>query len=200
MLPPMKLKNPTRGKGLLEEFLAEKRAEKANNCILKSSRAGRILDIGCGSYPYFLSTTNFKEKYGIDPSLKVSSDQNIKLLKKDVTKQKLPFKDNFFDVVTMLAVFEHIDNDKMDIVLKEIIRVLKKEGIFIITTPSPWSDKLLHNMAKIGLISSVEIHEHKTHHSKEKVKEVLFKAGFNRSRINSGYFEVYMNMWFTAQK
>ena len=59
---------PTRGKGLLEPSLARLRANRANQLIPKSLRDGRILDIGCGSYPYFLSHTSFQEKFAIDCS------------------------------------------------------------------------------------------------------------------------------------
>lgn len=193
---------PTRGFGFLEDLLAKLRADNANSKIPYSLRKGKILDIGCGSYPYFLINTDFNEKYGIDPSLKLSEiiDNKLNLQTFDVAKNTLPFKDSYFDVVTMLAVFEHIDNSKLLSVLKEIERVLKNNGLFIITTPAPWSDKLLHLMARVGLISSEEIHEHKTHHSKKRIENVLLDAGFKKTKIKSGYFEIYMNMWFTATK
>lgn len=196
----MKKQSATRGNGLLEGVLAKKRAEKANSFITKTHRKGKILDIGCGSYPYFLSTTVFNEKYGIDPSLSIGKINNIKLIKKDVTKQNLPFNDNYFDVVTMLAVFEHIDGENIKLVLRDIARVLKKEGVVIITTPAPWSDKLLHQMGKVGLISSEEIHEHKTHYTRLKIEDIINKAGFKKEKIKSGYFELGFNMWFTAVK
>lgn len=118
----------------------------------------------------------------------------------DVTSSKmLPYEDNYFNVVTMLAVFEHIDGDKLNNLLKEIRRVLKSSGVLIITTPSPWSDKLLHNMAKVGLISEEEIHEHKHNHGKKKIENIILEAGFKKE-IKSGYFELSFNMWFTARK
>ena len=190
----------TRGSGFLEGFLAKKRAEKANSLIPIAYRGGRILDVGCGSYPYFLINTEFNEKYGLDPSLSKLKIKNLKLKKTDVTEQHLPLSNNFFDAVTMLAVFEHIDNDKLEFVLKEIRRVLKNGGVLIITTPSPWSDKLLHRMAVVGLISSEEIHEHKTHHSKARIKDIIVKAGFRRKNLQSGYFEFGFNMWFKVVK
>lgn len=192
----------TRGSGLLEKFLAKKRAEMANSLIPKGSKKERILDAGCGSYPYFLLSTQFKEKYGIDPSVNLSSikDNNIFLRKTRIDDKSFPYDDNFFDAVTMLAVFEHIDHEKLVNVLKEVKRVLKKEGIFIITTPAPWSDKLLHFMARVGLISKEEIHEHKHNHSGQKIINILEKAGFEKDKIKSGFFEIFLNMWFTAKK
>lgn len=189
----------TRGSGLLEGFLARKRASKANS-LLKRVEKERILDIGCGSYPYFLITSNFKYRFGMDPSLESLSLENIDLRRIDATKIKLPFEDNYFDAVTMLAVFEHINSVKLDFVLKEIKRVLKKDGLLVITTPAPWSDKLLHFMAKIKLISSEEIHEHKHNHPKAKIIDIIKVSGFDGNKIESGFFELKMNMWFTAKK
>jgi ubiquinone/menaquinone biosynthesis C-methylase UbiE len=192
----------TRGSGLFEGLLAKKRANLANNLIGKDQRKGRILDAGCGSFPYFLSTTNFKEKYGLDPVLNLAAVKgaNIRLTKASIGKKRLPFEDNFFNVVTMLAVFEHIEHNNLVAVIKELRRVLKKDGMLIITTPAPWADKLLHQMAKVSLISSEEIHEHKHNHSKEKIGDIIEDGGFSKSKIRSGFFELGMNMWFVARK
>jgi SAM-dependent methyltransferase len=195
----------TRGFGLLENFLAKKRADMANKLIYKSHTKNRVLDIGCGTFPYFLISSTAKEKYGMDPSvdltlLKKNAKNNIFLTKTTVGKQRLPFKDNFFDVITMLAVFEHIDHDKLSYVLKEIKRTLKRGGIFIITTPAPWSDKPLHYLANFGVISKEEIHEHKHNLTHKRIKEYLKDAGFLEDKIENGFFEVFLNMWFKAEK
>ena len=197
--------NLTRGFGLLENFLAKKRADTANKLIPKSHKKNRVLDIGCGTFPYFLVSSDAKEKYGMDPSVDLSlfennAKKNIFLTKGTVGKQRFPFKDNFFDVVTMLAVFEHIDHDKLSYVLKEVRRTLRPEGIFIITTPAPWSDKPLHYLANFGLISQEEIHEHKHNLTHKRIKEYLKDAGFSEDKIVNGFFEVYLNMWFKAEK
>lgn len=192
--------NYTRGTGILEVFLAKLRALRANSFISNKQREGRILDVGCGSYPYFLTSTDFKEKYGIDPSLSSSAIKGIDVKKLDVTKQKLPFKDSFFEAVTMLAVFEHLEYDRLNFVLREIKRVLRKGGLLIITTPAPWSDKLLHFMALFGLISKEEIHEHKHHYDRKTIEKMLKEAGFEENNVKSGYFEMGVNMWFTGGK
>ena len=192
----------TRGSGLLERFLTKQRAKKAHCLIATKSKRERILDIGCGSFPYFLMVTDFKEKYGIDPAVKTSlvKTKLIKLIKSKIDGKNLKFKDNYFDVVTMLAVFEHIDEGKLEQVLKDIYRILKKDGIFIITTPAPWADKLLHQMSKLGFISKVEIHEHKHNHSRVVIENKLFDSGFSKNKVRSGYFEIGFNMWFVAEK
>ncbi|MBI3984695.1 MAG: class I SAM-dependent methyltransferase [Candidatus Levybacteria bacterium] len=188
----------TRGSGLLEGFLSRQRTKRANSLINKDYRKGRILDIGCGFYPYFLTSTDFNEKYGIDPALFDSKISDINLQKLDITRQKLPFSNSFFDTVTMLAVFEHIETEKLDFVLSEIKRVLKDRGELIITTPAPWADKLLHAMALTGLISKVEIHDHKHSLKKDSIEKIFTKKGFKN--VRSGFFELGFNMWFKIVK
>ncbi len=183
---------------MFEGFLSRKRTDKANSLITKEHRKGRILDIGCGFYPYFLTSTDFNEKYGIDPALSVSNLSDISLQKLDVARQKLPFSNNFFDTVTMLAVFEHIETERLDFVLSEIKRVIKNKGELIITTPAPWADKLLHSMALTGLISKVEIHDHKHNLKRDSIEKILKQAGFANAR--SGFFELGFNMWFKVAK
>lgn len=45
--------NVTKGYGLLEKFLAEKRSKLANRLILSTHRKARILDVGYGKYLLF---------------------------------------------------------------------------------------------------------------------------------------------------
>ena len=61
----LKADQPTRGHRALEGYLARRRAQKAKQLIPEQQRRGRLLDVGCGSYPYFLATTQFAEKWGI---------------------------------------------------------------------------------------------------------------------------------------
>jgi len=48
----------------------------------------------------------------------------------------LPFRDSCFDVVTSFQVIEHIEEKNMIQYLKEIKRVLRYGGIFIVSTPN----------------------------------------------------------------
>jgi len=99
---------PTRGNGLLEPLLARLRARQANRLIGESLREGRILDIGCGSSPYFLSHTYFKEKFAVDQLPRPAGAAGIQWHTLDLNAEpRLPFGDRFFSAVTMLAVIEH---------------------------------------------------------------------------------------------
>jgi ubiquinone/menaquinone biosynthesis C-methylase UbiE len=197
----------TRGYGFFESFLAKKRAKTANKLIPQSRRDGRILDIGCGTYPFFLMNTKFKEKYGLDKVCvevggKKIKDNNISLINFDIENQTfLPFKDNHFDVVTMLAVFEHIEPERLTDLLNEIYRILKPGGKYIITTPAFWTDTLLRVMSKLKLVSESEILEHKDSYSKSKIRTIIQKTDFKeKEEVSFGYFELFMNLWAVVTK
>lgn len=193
---------PAENYGLLENFLAKKRARMADRLIPHQLRDGRILDIGCGTTPFFLNNTKFKYKYGIEITIKdCLSKENIVLEKFDLEKDKqLPFEDNFFNVVTMLAVFEHIKPDKLPGVLKEIKRVLKPGGRLVMTTPCPWAEKLLWLMAKLRLIDSWKMEEHKGAYQRADIVHYFDKASFEKEKVHFGYFELCMNSWVYAEK
>lgn len=88
-----------------------------------------LLDIG--------SKDGKKAKYVADKGQLIMSDltlpQNISpFVRADATS--LPFRSNSFDLVTIFHVLEHITNGEL--VLEEIIRVLKNNGIMLLVTPN----------------------------------------------------------------
>lgn len=102
----------------------------------------KILDVGCGRgfYLYAISRYRFvKEIYGIDINnkylkiaKKLCQDERIKIQKASV--YKLPYENNFFDLVICSEVLEHLKNDKKALV--ELHRVLKPKGKLIVTVPN----------------------------------------------------------------
>jgi SAM-dependent methyltransferase len=202
----LKVEQPTRGHGALEGYLARKRARMANRLIPSELRSGRLLDIGCGSYPYFLTATHFAEKWGVDQVFDAEArlqlgHEHVNLLPFDAQQNSvLPFPDNHFSVVTMLAVFEHIATDRLALLLSQVRRVLKLDGLYIATTPAYWTDGLLKTLASARMLSSVEIDEHKGTYRHADIKRALREAGFLSPAIRQGYFELFMNTWSVAKK
>ncbi len=193
--------NFTRGKGLLEPFLARKRASTANRLITPELRAGRILDIGCGSYPYFLSFTSFKEKFAIDQLPPAQEGKEIAWHTLDLNSTPaLPFEDAYFNVVTMLAVAEHLNPNSLVELYKEAHRVLLPNGRLIVTTPAARSDGLLKWMARVGLVSKEEIDEHVFAYTLPLLGWYFGKAGFEMERTRFGNFEFGFNMWAMAER
>jgi SAM-dependent methyltransferase len=194
----------TRGKGLLEPLLARLRTQRANQLIPPELRDGRILDIGCGSYPYFLAHTAFKQKFAVDqlPMPKETAERNqIEFFELNLNQEpRLPFGGAYFDVVSLLAVVEHLDPQSMAALFKECHRVLRPGGIVVLSTPAAWSDGLLHVMAHLNLVSATEIHEHAFAYTLPLIGWHFGQAGFEMNKVRFGYFELMLNMWATARK
>lgn len=194
----------TRGYGVFENFLAKKRTNITDRLIPVILRKGRLLDIGCSNYPYFLYNIDFAEKYGIDQNIDCSNNHvvgNINLQRFNIEKEgTIPFSDRYFDAVTMLAVCEHINPRTLPGIIKEVYRILKPGGNFIITSPASWTVFILSAMAKMRLVSPTEIKEHKCLYSRDAILDILSKNGFQTEKIRSGYFELFMNIWIKAEK
>jgi len=90
--------------------------------------SGYVLDVGCGRKPYrkFLKC---REYIGMDINEKVNPDIIGKVT-------NIPFDDETFDAVICTEVLEHLQEPSSG--LKEIRRVLKKNGILYITVPMSW--------------------------------------------------------------
>jgi len=204
--PAAKKEHVLEGYGPLDVFLAKQRYKIAHRKLRSLDRNGRVLDIGCGSIPLFLSTLDMAERYGLDqniepPAVEKAKTQGIELASFSIEQeQRIPFDDNFFDAVTMLAVFEHIEPKELVRVHREIRRILKPGAVFIMTTPAFWTDPILRFLARIHLISDVSIKEHKDNYRHSQISAVLEQAGFEKSKMQFGHFELFMNSWATAIK
>lgn len=194
----------TRGYGLLENYLNRRRCAVANSLIPSPLRQGRILDIGCGTFPRFLYTTPFAEKYGLDQVVTTSDvlvKENIHIQQFDLANtSKLPFGDEFFDVATMLAVIEHLRYETASQVLTEVFRILKPGGVCILTTPAKWADRILRAMARLYLVSPREMEEHKCLYDLYKIRDILRLSHFREDNIDIGFFEMHLNIWGRATK
>ena len=88
----------------------------------------------------------------------------------------IPLKDGTIDRVFMLAVIEHLDDDSP--LVEEGARVLKKGGLFILTTPTPFSKPILEFLSyKLHLISVESIAEHKHYWTEQELKEKFRSCG-----------------------
>jgi SAM-dependent methyltransferase len=188
--------SPRRGGGMLEPFFARRRAAQACQLIPASHRNGRVLDIGCGSYPYFLSHTAFKEIFAADSE---KSPQDIRWQRLNLKSEPaLASGGERFDVITLLAVIQRLDRDRLVALLRECRRVLRPGGMLVLTTPAGRAEKVLRWMAKLNLVSAGESEEHGYAHSLAQIESYLVEAGFERGKVRFGVFEWGFNMWVTA--
>jgi ubiquinone/menaquinone biosynthesis C-methylase UbiE len=105
--------------------------------LLSEDLEAKILDLGCdeGSWSIKLKEKiNSKQVYGIDiidERLKEAEEKGV-IIKKSDLNEKIPFENNFFDVIHADQVIEHIAY--LDCFISEIYRVLKPGGYVIIST------------------------------------------------------------------
>lgn len=119
----------------------------------------RLLDIG-GFDGSFLNLVSPRISRGvcIDPLIEDKVDGKIVLVKSYIT-ERLPFPDDSFDVVTMLAVFEHLSLLREPIV-KEVYRVLSVHGRIVLTVPDEAVDKILGVLVRLKLVDGMSLEEH----------------------------------------
>lgn len=155
-------------KGLYEAVLAN-----------KDDLSGKLLDFGCGNKPY-KELFNVDEYIGLDISKSGHNHENEDI---DVfyDGKKIPFPDNYFDSVFSTEVFEHIFN--IEEVLKEIHRVMKDEGILLITLPFVWDEhEIPYDFARYTSFG---------------IEYILKQRGFEVIKIKKSttYVETIIQMW-----
>ncbi len=192
------------GQRLLDRLIARLRYREARRRIGPAARDGRVLDIGCGGYPLFLTTVDGAEKYGVDQNVATGfvrhrRQKPITVVHHCLGQKDLPFESDFFDVVILLAVFEHLEAALLVRIHKDIHRVLKPGGLYVLTTPSRRADAVLRGLDRLRLISNT-VQEHKDYYYPARILAVLEESGFERQKMRYGYFEWYMNIWATARK
>jgi len=118
---------------------------KVASSLVRLNSSLRVLDIGTGTGELMELILKHNPKLdvrGIDIKLHIKDKKLKKRIRiGDVTK--MPFKNNEFDVVFALDILEHIKDLKKGIV--EIKRVLKNNGVLIVSAPS---ENMFHKMCR----------------------------------------------------
>jgi len=160
-----------------------------------------ICDIGCGKKAYFLKKVSslIRFGFGFDKNILPYKDSKLELRNINLEEASLFLKKNSIDIVTMMAVLEHLNNPQN--ILKEIFRILKPGGFLILTTPTPKAKPVLDFLAfKLKIINKNDISEHKNYFFPEEIKNLLVRNGFNKEKIKYRYFEFGFNILLLAQK
>lgn len=137
-----------------------------------------MLDIGCWTGQLYRAMSNSDVKYtGIDISSQAI--QKAKLISPQGkwfvgSVLKLPFRDKMFGVVTLFDVIEHIPKGFEERCIKEIRRVMKKNGIIFLSTPA---DNFLSKASDPAFF----LIGHR-HYNMETLQKIFKKGNFKVSR------------------
>ena len=126
----------------------------------KFIKGNKILNIACGNgHGSRILSKNQVEVIGIDNSEKAiqTAKRNYKGLRFEIgDAHNIKYKDNFFDSVVSIETIEHVKYPKKFI--SEIKRVIKKGGIFVISTPNKKvENKVCKNPFHISLMDKKEL-------------------------------------------
>ena len=139
----------------------------------------QILEAGCGTGGNLELLSNYgtlfafeKEPGALDKSIFTSKQINKKiLLKRGSFPDDIPFDDNQFDLVCILDVLEHIEDDEN--ALAKLRSKLKPGGYLLITVPAYqwlWSQ---HD----------EMNHHKRRYNSRSLKKVINKNNFDYIKL-----------------
>jgi SAM-dependent methyltransferase len=201
---------------LISAFQEEKnRYKKSFDFILSLQTEGkihRILDVGClfGILPMILRKALINTEihvienysfYGktLDPIQRLLRSCDIDVVDADAI-EGIPFSDNYFSLVTLLAVVEHLSSSPLSL-LKETKRILEEDGYLIMDTPNVCSmtkriSFLLHGNPPYPdiedfLFSETPFTGHSREYSEKDVIKLLGHSGFEiaaLTQFNIGTF------------
>jgi len=141
----------------IDRLLQRWRINKARPYIPAGSR---VLDIGCAGGELFRHVPEVAEGVGVDPDLSPAARSVPQaVLLKGFFPQVLP--DNRpFDVITLLAVLEHVAPEQQQALAVECARHLKPGGYLVITVPSQFVDIILLALRFFRLIHGMALEQH----------------------------------------
>lgn len=141
----------------LDRFIQRWRIRRAVACIPPGSR---VIDVGAHRGELFLYLGGrLAAGFGVEP-----------LLTEEVRGERWEVRAGFFpavaptdggwDVITMLAVLEHIPTEEQAALGAACARLLRPGGRVIITVPSPAVDHILAALHRLRLIEGMSLEQH----------------------------------------
>ena len=176
---------------ILEPLLRRMRLRQVLPYIGRYSEC-RLLDIGCGWEARLLRAVEPSIACGVGIDARAPNIASAKLKTLSTRMDtRLPFDDASFDLVTMLAVLEHLDHPGD--ILRECARVLRPGGGLFLTVPSWYAKPVLEFLAfRVGIVNPVEIRDHKQYFNREDLY-TLFDATAGLELQEHAYFQWRFN-------
>jgi SAM-dependent methyltransferase len=157
----------------------------------------RVLDIGSGDGELFRQWQgHISGGIGLEPLLIEPFEGDGYRLVPGRFPDDVPAGERF-DVITMLAVLEHLPPDVQAQLADACAALLKPGGRVVITVPSPRVDDILHVLLKLRLIQGINAHEHYGY--KPSDTPAIFPAPRFRL-LEQGTFQMRLNNLFVFER
>lgn len=175
----------------LDRLLRQWRFSQARPFV---SAGDRVLDVGSSDGALFRYLSDrLRFGVGVDPALRQAVEAPRFRLVPGGFPEAVP-EGETFDVITMLAVIEHLPPEHLGEAASASARLLRPRGRVVITVPSPVVDSILHWLLKLRLVAGIGVHEHHAF-DPEEVPAIFGAAGlrlFRRYRFQFGLNNVFV--------
>lgn len=164
-----------------------------------------ILDIGIGDGG--ISRFLFQKKVKIDVGIDIDESGLAKAREIGIYKevicadaQNMPFKSASFNTVVSNSTFEHIEDDLKAV--KEVSRVLKRNGLFFITIPTPFLESTVlaiegnNKKARLALNNLNKRVQHLHYRSLKEWKKIFRKNNMRVIYYKYYYPEETTKVWY----
>ena len=174
--------------------------------MLNPQRDDFILDAGCGGGFFSYDIAKICRCIGIDwnisknLSFAMRKSPSVSYMKADV--QNMPFKDGTFDKILLSSVLQMVEDDGA--LLKECYRILKEDGIFVLSVPIEYIYIKRLNELKDELIEKFGSRG-KGFYEYDEIMELLQREGFEITeteyapkKLGSSIYEVLLYFCYRA--
>ncbi len=150
-----------------------------------SIEKGSVLDIGSGTGDFLAEAKQQNWKaVGMEPSDKAKALAKQKGICIIDTYPEL--EDNFFDVITMWHVLEHVPD--LEFQIKELKRLLKPDGVIFIAVPNFKSYDAFH-YGKFW--AAYDVPRHLWHFSKTAIEKLFAKENLKLKKVQPMWFDSF---------
>lgn len=179
---------------------------------IRIKRGDVVLDVGCGTGALTLrAALNGAKVKGIDINpnmLEIAKSRAVQANLKDQVKfeeigvaELDKEKSESYDAVMSGLCFSELSQDEIDFALKEIWRILKTGGLFLVADevqPTHLIKRILNYLIRIFLITITYLLTQTTTRAVEYLPERVERAGFNIQSIKLNFMENFIEL--IAQK
>ncbi|MGB7785922.1 MAG: class I SAM-dependent methyltransferase [Salinimicrobium sp.] len=151
----------------------------------RKSGKGNLLDLGAGTGDFLAEAKKSGWKiFGAEPNSgarDLAAQKGVELL-----SDTSSFKDHSFDVITMWHVLEHVPD--LDTQIKELDRLLKKDGLLVIAVPN---FKSADAKAYSESWAAYDVPRHLFHFSRTAIKKIFGERGFSLTSQKGLFFDSF---------